>query len=183
MSANLDALRLLFPIELGGDHDADLAVDAGSLDRAQASAEVLLAEMFPNTALGLLAGWERVCGLTPGPDEPLQFRRDQVVRRLREIGGLSIAYFQALAVVCGYGVTIVEPFPFMAGWGGAGEEIRSADVNGQWGVVITGQPVYHFRSGDSAVGEQLTWWTSETFLEDLFRDLKPAHTFVYFSYI
>ena len=182
-SSNKDALRLLFPVELGGDHDADLQVDADSLDRSQVSAEVLLVEMFPDQAVATLADWERVVGIAPGPDDPLQFRRDQVVRKIRDRGGLSISYFLSLAQVLGYTVQIVEPVPFMAGWGRAGDTIYSSAIDGQWGVEISNQPIYNFRAGESAAGEPLTWWNSQTFLEDLFQDLKPAHTFVYFVYL
>jgi uncharacterized protein YmfQ (DUF2313 family) len=181
--ANIDILRLLFPVELGGEHNADLALDAKHLDTAQASADTLLAEVFPDTTERLLASWERVLGLTPGADDPLQFRREKVMRKIRERGGLSIPYFMTLAQTLGYVVEIVEPLPFMAGWGAAGDELFDATIIYQWGLEIYNQPIYEFRAGESVAGEMLTWWDSRTYLEDLFRELKPAHTFVYFSYI
>ncbi len=181
--ANIDTLRLLFPVELGGEHDADLALDAKHLDTAQASADTLLAEVFPDTTDGLLTSWERVLGLTPGADDPLQFRREKVVRKIRERGGLSIPYFTALAQTLGYVVEIVEPLPFMAGWGAAGDELFDDTIIYLWGLGIYNQPIYEFRASESAAGEMLTWWDSQTYLEGLFRELKPAHTFVYFSYI
>jgi len=183
MSANRDALRLLFPIELGGDHDADLYLDATHLDTAQASAETLLAEMFPDQAAATLADWERVLGITPDSGAPLQFRRDQVVRKIRSRGGLSIPYFLTLAQLLGYVVEIIEPVPFMAGWGSAGYELFDDSISYQWGLIIHNQPIYNFRSGESASGEPLSWWNAQTFLEGLFTDLKPAHTLVYFIYI
>ncbi|MDR3631549.1 MAG: DUF2313 domain-containing protein [Desulfocapsaceae bacterium] len=182
-ASNKDALSLLFPLELTGDHEADLQIDADSLDRAQASAEVLLAEVFADQAAVLLTDWERVVGIMPGPDDPLQFRRDQVVRKIRDRGGLSVSYFLSLAQALGYEVQIIEPVPFMAGWGGAGDTIYSSTIDSQWGVEIANQPVYNFRAGESAAGEPLTWWNSQTFLEDLFQELKPAHTYVYFVYL
>ena len=178
-----DTLRLLFPIELGGDHDADLDLDAKHLDTAQASAETLLAEMFPDQAAALLVDWERVLGTGPGPDDPLQYRRDKVVRKIREKSGLSIPYFTTLAESLGYVVKIVEPLPFMAGWGAAGDELFDDSVVYQWGLEIYNQPIYEFRANGSAAGEMLSWWDSQTLIEELFRELKPAHTFVYFSYI
>ncbi len=183
MSVNKDTLRLLFPVELGGDHDADLAMDAKHLDIAQASAENMLAEMFPNTTSQLLVDWERVLAISPGADDPLQYRRDKVVRKIRELGGLSISYFARLAESLGYVVKIVEPVPFMAGWGAAGDELFGDSVVYQWGLEIYNQPIYEFLADGSAAGEMLSWWDSQTLLEELFRELKPAHTFVYFSYI
>jgi len=170
------------PIELGGDHDADLDLDAKHLDIAQASAETLLREIFPDTAVALLADWELELGLIPGADEPLQSRRDQVVRKIRERGGLSIPYFKGLARALGYEIEIVEPVPFMAGWGRAGDKLYGTSICYQWGVRILNQPIYRFRAGVSVAGERLTWWHQQTVLEDIFRDLKPAHTFVYFIY-
>ena len=183
MSVNEGTLRLLFPVELGGDHDADLALDAKHLDIAQASAETLLAEMFPDTTNQLLADWDRVLGITPGADDPLQYRRDRVIQKVREKGGLSIPYFRRLAESLGYVVEIVEPVPFMAGWGAAGDELLAASVEYQWGLEIYNLPIYEFRAGESTAGEMLGWWDSQVTLEELFGELKPAHTFVYFSYI
>jgi uncharacterized protein YmfQ (DUF2313 family) len=178
-----EALALLFPVELGGDHGADLDIDGASLDAAQASAEVLLAEMFPDQTSDLLTDWERVVGNVPGPNDPLQDRRDRVVMKLRQLGGLSVGYFLGLAQTLGYTVSIVEPVPLMAGWGAAGDTLYAPEIDGQWGVEIMGKAIYHFRAGQSSSGESLTWWQPDTVLEDLFRELKPAHTFVYFSYL
>lgn len=178
-----DTLRLLFPVELGGDHAADLALDAKHLDKAQTSAEVLLVEMFPDQAAVTLVDWERVLDIHPGADDPLQYRRDKVVRKIREKGGLSIPYFARLAESLGYVFKIVEPVPFMAGWGVAGDELFDDLIVYQWGLEIYNQPIYEFRANGSAAGEMLSWWDSQTLIEELFRELKPAHTFVYFSYI
>lgn len=182
MSANRDALRLLFPIDLGGDFAASLDIDAGQLDLAQTSAETLLSEMHPDTADALLADWERVYGIAQASDTPVQFRRAEVVRRIRARGGLSIPYFLGLAQSLGYDVEIVEPVPTMAGWAGAGDELIGLAAISQWGLVIHNQPTYLFRAGESAAGESLLWWQSQDFLEQLVVELKPAHTQVYFSY-
>jgi uncharacterized protein YmfQ (DUF2313 family) len=175
-------LRLLFPIELGGEHAADIAIDAAHLDAAQQSGEALLTEMRPDQTARLLTDWERVLGIVPGSDEPLQFRREQVVRTIRGRGGLSRGYFIGLAATLGYTIEIVEPVPFMVGWGRIGDRLNGSVVCHQWGVRISGQPVYRFRVGVSAMGERLLWWQSQTLLEDIIRELKPAHTFVYFIY-
>jgi uncharacterized protein YmfQ (DUF2313 family) len=88
-----------------------------------------------------------------------------------------------LATALGYEVEIIEPVPFMAGWGAAGDEIFDPSVNYQWGLIIHNQPVYLFLAGESAAGEPLSWWRPQTALESLFVELKPAHTYVYFSYL
>ena len=179
---NKHTLQLLFPLELGGDFATDLELEAKHLDEAQASGDALLKEMSPATTEKLLTSWERVLAITPGADEPLQSRRDKVVRKIRERGGLSIPYFQRLAESLGYEVEIVEPVPFMAGWGCASDELFDENIIYQWGLTIYNQPVYEFRAGESTAGESLLWWDSQTNLENIFKELKPAHTFVYFSY-
>jgi uncharacterized protein YmfQ (DUF2313 family) len=175
-------LHQLFPIELGGDFGKTLAISARILDAAQASADSLLTDSFADAAVALLPDWERVLGLDVGPDDPIAYRRDQVVRKIRERGGLSRAYFIRLAAALGYAIEIVEPRPSMAGIMRAGDTIISDAVRWQWGVVMPDRPVYQFRAGSSCAGERLLWWDSEPILEAIFRELKPAHTFVYFIY-
>lgn len=175
-------LKHLFPIELGGAHQADLEHDARMLATAQARAEVLLSEMFADMTFELLLDWERVLGLTPDPYDPMQARRDMAVRKIRERGGLSRAYFFGLAAAMGYTVEIEEPVPSMAGWLGATDELMGPEVMWQWGVKISGQPLYDFRADESTAGEHLLWWSSQGVLEGIFLSLKPVHTYVYFNY-
>lgn len=175
-------LRHLFPLDLGGTHQADLEHDGRMLLVAQSRAEVLLFEMVADTAAELLTDWERVLGLVPGTASPLQARRDRAVQKLRERGGLSRAYFIGLAAAMGFTITIEEPLPTMAGWLAASDELMAPETVHQWGVAISGQPVYAFRAGESVAGEHLLWWNSQSILEGIFISLKPAHTAVYFSY-
>jgi uncharacterized protein YmfQ (DUF2313 family) len=177
-----DVLRLLFPIELGGDHDADLELEGKYLDQAQAAADELQREMYPELAYRLLPCWERVCDITPAEDEPLQSRRDKVVKKIRERGGLSLPYFKRLAETLGYTIEIEKPIEFMAGWGCADDTLYIEDIVFQWGGKISGVAVYEFRAGESTAGEPLLWWEEQTYLESLFEELKPAHTYVYFTY-
>ncbi len=177
-----DAIKLLFPAELGGVFDDDIAVEGNILDEIQAQAAELLAEMFPDKTTKLLTDWERVYGLKPVSDATIQSRRDNVVRKIRERGGLSRKYFIALAAAMGYTITIDELQPFMCGWGACGDYLYVEEVRFIWRVNIADQALYHFRAGQSASSERLLWWPSVTVLEDLFNDLKPAHTFIIFNY-
>lgn len=177
-----DTLKLLFPVELTGVFDDDIALEGKQFDESQASAESLLKEMFPATAYYLLPDWERVCGLIPGSDDTLQSRRDAVIRKLRESGGLSRTYFINLAVSMGWTITIEELLPFMCGWGRCGDNLYTEDVKWIWRVNISGYSTYNFRSGISTAGERLTWWQPNSKLEEIFNDLKPAHTYVIFNY-
>lgn len=175
-------LHQLFPIELGGDFGKTLAISARILDAVQASADSLLTDSFADAAVALLPDWERVLGLNPRSEDPLAYRRSQVIRKIRERGGLSRAYFIRLAAALGYEIDIIEPRPSMAGIMRAGDAIISDAVRWQWGVVMPERPIYEFRAGSSCAGERLSWWDTEPILEGIFRELKPAHTFVYFIY-
>ncbi len=156
-----DTLKLLFPAEIVGVFDDDIALEGNHLDAAQTSAEGLLLEMFPESASDLIASWERVCGLTPATGATLQTRQNAVLRKLRERGGMSRSYFIALAAVIGHTITIDELLPFMAGWGCAGDRIYIEEAIYIWQVNAPGG--------------------SEE-LEILFDELKPAHTAVVFNY-
>lgn len=175
-----DALTLLLPITLGGTFGIDLAIEGAALDRAGADGEILLAELFPTGAYETLADWERVYGLVPEIDDPLQLRRNRIVQKMRDLGRLDIAYFVSLAAALGYAIVIEELHPFMAGWGYAGEELGDDDSDWCWRVYYTeADNAYCFRAGESEAGECLSY-SYITALQELFEDLKPADTFVEF---
>lgn len=177
-----DALTLLFPAELAGVFADDIALEGAALDSAQASAELILSESFPDSSSELLASWERVCGLTPAAGATMISRRDIVLQKLRERGGLSRDYFIALAAYYGWTITIDELLPFMAGWNRCGDRLYVDGVRWVWRVNVTGHEIYSFRTGESAAGERLTWWTPNVELQNLMNELKPAHTYVIFNY-
>ncbi len=177
-----NVLKLLLPISLEGVFDQDIEIEGAHLDSAQNRAQELLGEMFPDGAHDLLPDWERVCGVIPGESDPLQLRKDRVIRQLRSKGGLSRQYFISLAAEMGFQITIDELCQFMAGIGRAGDALYEEECIFIWRVNVMNQPLFYFRAGQSASGELLLWWPVETVLENLFIELKPAHTFVYFIY-
>lgn len=180
-----DALALLFPLDLGGAFAGDTAVEGASLDAAGESAERLLLEMFPDTAFELLPDWERVCGVSPGEEDPLQTRRDRVVRRLRELGDIKKPYYEMLAAAMGYQVHIEEYLPTMAEWACAGDELIVPDdpaVLFVWNCHVLNQPIHYFRAGQSAAGDRLSWWDLADNLEVVLQDLRPAHVWFVFTY-
>ncbi len=182
MLGNADALKLLFPIPLGSEFEQALEADAVSLDNAQTTAGLLLMELFPDGAHSLLTDWEHTCGLIPGDAEPLQSRREQVIRKLRELGDIKAPAFVALAASLGYDITIDHLTPFMAGWNRAGDAIGVEDIWWVWLITIKNKPVYGFRAGASAAGEYLGWTWDASPLEQLFNDLKPADVHLIYIY-
>ena len=105
-------------------------------------------------------------------------RRTAVVQKLRLRGSLTRQYFVDLAAAVGYTITIEEIPPNDAGYGGAWDTINIWKVH----VPIGAKEITYFTAGDSGAGDLLTDWPSEDILENLFNDLKPAHTQVYFVY-
>lgn len=182
MPGNADVLQALFPLALGGVFPDDLGVDGRSLDAGQASAEDLLTEMFADTTQTLVASWERICGIIPPTGATIQYRQAAILAKLRATpGDIKRPYFVALAASMGYTITIDQLVPFMSGWGRAGDAIYVLLVVYIWVVTVAGTPVYYFRSGQSASGEPLCWWPSQTVLQDLLNSLKPADVYIVFG--
>ncbi len=188
---NADVLKQLFPIDLGGVFQDDITLEGRHLDTAQSSAKDLLEVMFlssstPGELETYLSDWERVFDIVPGVNDTAATRRDRVLTELRKVGGLSKPYFVALAASMGYTVTItdnIEEFrPFMTGWGRAADRLYAYEVIWIWKVHATSRPQYYFEAGVAEAGDYLLTWDSETKLENLFNELKPAHTYVLFDY-
>lgn len=177
-----ESLRLLFPVELSGVFEDDIALEGTVLATAQADGETLLTEMFPDEAHDTLAEWERVCGIISESGHPLQYRRNAVLEKLRERGELSKTYFIAVAAIHGWTITIDEYLPFMAGWNRCGDRLYEEGVRWVWRVNVADTSAYYFRTGVSGAGERLSGWIANTTLEDMFEDLKPAHTALIFNY-
>lgn len=163
-----DILKQLFPVELGGVFEQDLATEGAVLDAVVARAADLLKEMFPDTSAELIQAWERVCDITPPADAPIAQRQGSVVAKLRETGGLSRQYFIDLAAAMGYTIAIDEPF--------------ATDGPHVWRITFTEIPSYPFYCGSSCCGELLLDWPSQTAAEGLFQDLKPAHSRLIIAY-
>jgi len=170
-----DALKLLFPIQLGGVFSADIELEGKQFDDAQSSAEQLLKEMLPQLANMTISDWERVCGLTPEAGDLLQVRQNRVLSKLRMHGGLSIPYFIQIAASMGYTITIDELLPNTDGCGDEGIF--------RWRVTTAGIGPVYFRAGVSCAGDRLVEGDIVNSLEGIFTYLKPAHTQVIFVYI
>lgn len=162
---------------------ASLQAEANVFDDIEASAGVVEGGVTPYHAGTLLADWERVLGLTPSSNSIFQQRQQRVLAKLSETGGLSIPYFIRLAANLGYTISIDEPRQFRAGVARAGERLLDGDTIWVWMVNISHSQtaVFRFRAGVSTAGESLTEF-GDPVIEEIFKDLKPAHTFCYFAY-
>ncbi|MGK0685334.1 YmfQ family protein [Serratia marcescens] len=162
---------------------AELLAEGNCLAQAENKSNEVLDGVTPLLAVSLLSDWERVLDISPGSGMTLQQRRQQVLARINATGGLSRAYFINLAKSLGYDITIDEPQPFRAGVSRAGDRLYVEDIIWVWIVNIlnVNAQIYRFRAGSSVSGERLMTFGGDV-LEPMLNDLKPAHTYVVFTY-
>lgn len=177
---------LLPPVSYGTDApvlDAELQAEANQLTKAQEQAERVQNGITPFFAKGLLSDWERLLGLATDYSQTYQQRLEMVLFKLSETGGLSIPYFIHLAERMGYRITIDELQPFRTGSSRVGEPLWVKEIIWVWRVNVHGSKTraYRFRTGVSAVGDRLSTF-ADPVIEALFQELKPAHTYCYFTY-
>lgn len=184
----LNMLALLLPPVSynpnGRNMRAELMAEATLYSRADRAGSNMLTAINLTSCVDFLADWERVYALNPSPGDTLQQRRQRILAKMSETGGLSRAYFIQLAKALGYGISITEPEPFRCGRNRCGDRLWTPDIIWVWIVKIeSGEkiPVYRFRCGASATGERLTSF-GRNYLEGIFQELKPAHTQVVFDY-
>lgn len=175
----------------GGTLDGLLWAWADAFSRAEARVLRLLDEADPNSALELLADWEKTTGLPDacfGAPDSITERQVAAAQRITGTGGQSRAFFVGLAALLGYTVAI--------------EEHRPARCGDRIGVLTYGQPWRHvwrvhvlplsdelpegqFRVAQarigSRVGVRLRGWGALD-LECLIRRHAPAHSKVLFTY-
>jgi uncharacterized protein YmfQ (DUF2313 family) len=153
--------------------------------RNTARANYLLVDAFPATTYELLPEWEATLGLPDpcaGPAPTIQLRRNQVVARLSNSGGQSIAYFVNFAAQLGFTVTITQFTQARAGMLKAGDPCNGPDWNFAWKITAPVNTVVRAVAGAMAAGDPLAAW-SNSVLECEFRAVMPAHTIPIFAYV
>lgn len=146
----------------------------------------LLAELNPATSTELLPNWETFvgscdeCCTTLGT---LAERRLRVVSKLNEQGGLSRAYFLKLAADLGYtDTTITEIRPTNCEMHCESPVRDDARWRFVWNVNLPHQGDNHaFFRADSICTDAVDYFQMGV-LECAFMRLKPAHTYVLFTY-
>jgi uncharacterized protein YmfQ (DUF2313 family) len=153
--------------------------------RTTARANYLLIDAFPATTYELLPEWELTLGLPDpcaGSAPTIQQRRNQVVARLSNSGGQSIAYFVIFAAQLGFTVTITQYSQARAGILKAGQPCNGYDWNFAWKITAPLNTVVRAVAGAMAAGDPLAAW-SNSILECEFRAVMPAHTIPIFAYV
>ncbi|MBN3866462.1 YmfQ family protein [Gluconobacter kondonii] len=147
------------------------------------SAADLLVETFPATTAELITEWERSTGLPDpcaGQSPTLLQRRAQVVARLTDSGGSSIAYYVAFAAALGFDITITEYTAARAGALTAGSALYGESWTYVWTVTAPGTTTTYFIAGAGTAGSPLANWGNAV-LECEIRARCPAHTLALFA--
>jgi len=171
--------QLTPPVELGDVDKELLAIDGGGLDNVQAAALRLLDEVRPDLALDTLSDWERVYDLHPATDDSVSIRRKRVIAKFAG-GGISRKFFIALASLLGQTITITEYVPAVCGELVCGGELTVDNINWMWTVSGLNSTGDYARCGELVCGGELG--SPSVSIEDIFNNLKPAHTLVNFVY-
>lgn len=161
----------------------------------------LLREADPRQSLELLEDWERLLGLPDEcspEDQDVAERREQVVQKLTDTGGLSAGRYEFLGQQLGFEIDVYDNPPFRAGLSRAGDALtnsffdvfRAGDRAGEQ-LTLSGWQFYFtvelpatsaqiFRAGSRA-GERLRLFENPL-IECTIQKLKPAHTAVFFRF-
>lgn len=180
--------QLLPPVSIdpnGTRIAAELEADGRALDRVQADAHALAAELDPESTAALLPDWERVFGLPDpcmeGEAQMQEQRRAALVAKVVAQGGQDGPYFVRLAEALGYpGASITEfrpatcadPCDAMV----AGEEWRIV-----WRINLTQDTAVWVANCESPCTSPLASWGNRQ-LECLLRRYKPSDSTILFSY-
>ncbi len=170
----------------GGVLDAVLDSIAKVLVEGEASAEQLMNEIDPRTAVALLPDFERVLGPDPcGRDlgnQTLEQRQRRAHQRWIAKGGASIPYFVQMAASLGHSIEIEEFWPSNAGILHAGQPLIAEGEQFTWRVKLQLISEWIFRVGVNQAGQPLGGYEISD-IECELRRLKPAHTQLVFSYV
>lgn len=156
------------------------------LAELEATAEKMMDEVDPRTAVLCLEDFERVLGADPCGRDPsalsLAARQQLAHQRWTGRGGQSVPYFIDLAAKRGVTITIEEVHPSRAGAMQAGDELVESPEQFIWRVTIPLGTWVDFEAGAGVAGERLYDFEPSDVECDIMR-AKPSHTEVVFTYL
>lgn len=174
----------VWPREPGTVQDLLMAGLAPTFERLDARAQTLLVDAFPGTTIELIPEWEETLGLPDlceGEGQGIDQRRAQVINRLVNAGGQSVAYFLGVLSRLGYvDATITQYAPFRADVDHADAPLYHADYAFHWSINIPNLRVFYFKADNSTVGEALVI-ISDAAVFCVIDALRPAHTTVSYT--
>ncbi len=176
----------VWPRDVDGTQSKLLLALAQVYERSDSRAGQLLVDGFPQTAIELLLEWELSLGLPDscgGNPGTIPERQARLVVKLQEPGGMSKAYFLNLATVLGYLDTVITE----AGPSSCETTCESPVSDDEkwrfvWHVNLPHQGDNHtFFRADSLCDSRVDSYSFGALECQLMR-LKPAHTYVIFTY-
>lgn len=181
-------LKQLLPTGAAWTVDSDSVLSkfilglAEELARVDARAGTLMDETDPRTCFETFLQWEAAFGLPDscvGAGQTDAQRRAALIARVTGLGGQTAAYYVAVAAALGYTVTITEFSPF-----DVEDTVDDPLIGDEWAYAwqVNGplNTVVEFTTDDGA-DEPLAQWSNVP-LECVLTRLKPAHTYILFSY-
>ncbi len=144
----------------------------------------LIADAFPANATELLPEWEASLGLPDpcaGADPSIGSRRAQVVARLTDSGGSSVAYYVRFAQALGFQITITEFVPARFGQTKFGTPYYGNDWAFVWQINCTSAQVFAAQFGSSRFGDPYRSWGGQVLICEL-SARAPAHTRLLFNW-
>lgn len=160
-----------------------IAALAPTPQRAAASAQGLMTDAFPPTAVELLPEWEATLGLPDpcaGPDPTVALRQAQVAARFSAGGGQSIPYFISFAKTLGYAITVEQFAPARADALLADEPLYDPDWAFAWRINAPEFTIAYFRADTGNADDPLATWENTVLICEMNR-LAPAHTIPLFN--
>ena len=157
---------------------------ADELSRVHLRTLALLKERDPRSALELLPEYEKMLGL-PGDcadlaDNPID-RRSAIVAKIVADGGQSKKYFVDIAANAGISITI-DTYPAVYIGCDIGVELTNGPWLYTWKITTDDVTVDYFQAGSNSAGDPLAEVSTQQFLECLFEDIAPAHTFIIYAF-
>ncbi len=144
----------------------------------------LLTDAFPATTVELLPEWEFSLGL-PDPcaaaNQTIAQRQAQVVARLTQSNGPSLASLTAFAAALGYAITISEYTPARYGRQKYGQPMYGPDWAFAWKITTAAVTITPAQYGKARYSDPYRTWGGGV-LECEMERLKPAHTIIVYSY-
>lgn len=174
----------VWPKELTSVQAQAMSCFSPTFQRSSDKAVGLIADAFPASTTDLIGEWESTLGLPDpcaGTSPTLQARRNQIVARLCNSGGQSIAFFTAFAAGLGYQISITQYAPFRCGQSTCGQQLGGPEWFFTWAINVQLNTVNYFRAGQAAAGEPLASWGNKV-LECELSAAAPAHTILQFHY-
>lgn len=173
-------IEKLFALPMGGDFDALTTVLGDIFDEVDADIDNLLLEASATTADETLQQWLDDYGLAFDAGDSTAWKRQVLLAKLNELGGLSIPYYVNHAARFDEVVSIRDSLVFKFGDRFGGKFYGAEHVH-SFILALKDQHRFPFKFGDK-FGAKFVSYDKRNSMEEMFLRLKPAHTKIFFKY-